>query len=44
MRVNDWIRARQVRVIAVDGSQIGVVDTDKAKQLAQEAGDRKSVV
>ncbi|MCZ6601654.1 MAG: translation initiation factor IF-3 [Planctomycetota bacterium] len=38
MRVNELIRARQVRVIAVDGSQIGVVDTDKAKQLAQEAG------
>lgn len=38
MRVNDWIRVRQVRLIAEDGEQIGIVDTDEAKTRAQKAG------
>lgn len=38
MRVNDGIRAREVRVIAEDGTQVGIVEIGKAKVLAVEAG------
>lgn len=38
MRVNEWIRAREVRVVGEDGQQIGIVDADKARALASEAG------
>lgn len=38
MRVNEWIRARQVRVIGEDGQQIGIVETEQARALAAEAG------
>ncbi|MDX1690640.1 MAG: translation initiation factor IF-3 [Acidimicrobiia bacterium] len=36
LRVNDRIRAREVRLVAPDGSQIGVKSIDEAKWLAQE--------
>ena len=35
---NDRIRAREVRLIAEDGDQLGVVPIDTARQLADEAG------
>ncbi|MFH1561916.1 MAG: translation initiation factor IF-3 [Nitrospirota bacterium] len=38
MRVNRRIRAREVRVIGIDGEQIGVMPLDKALQLAMEQG------
>ena len=37
-RVNDRIRAKQVRVVAPDGAQIGVKDTDEALWLAEQLG------
>jgi len=38
LRVNDKIRAREVRVVAPDGSQIGVRKIEEAKWLAAELG------
>lgn len=37
-RVNHRIRVPKVRCIGADGSQLGVLPTDEAKRLAQEAG------
>ncbi|MBT4695038.1 MAG: translation initiation factor IF-3 [Planctomycetaceae bacterium] len=37
-RVNDYIRISPIRVINHDGEQLGVIDTDKAKNIAIEAG------
>lgn len=36
-RKNEWIRVPQVQLIGAQGENLGVVDTDKARQLAQEA-------
>ena len=36
LRVNDRIRAREVRLVAPDGSQIGVKSIDEAKWLAAQ--------
>ncbi|MFQ6676294.1 MAG: translation initiation factor IF-3 [Fidelibacterota bacterium] len=38
MRVNQQIRAKRVRLIGEDGSQIGIVDLEQALQEAREAG------
>jgi translation initiation factor IF-3 len=38
LRVNDRIRAREVRVVAPDGSQIGVKAIEEAKWLAENLG------
>ena len=38
LRVNDEITASQVRLIDLDGAQVGVVGLDEAKKLADEAG------
>jgi translation initiation factor IF-3 len=38
LRVNDKIRAKEVRVVAPDGSQIGVRNIDEAKWLAGQLG------
>ena len=38
LRVNDKIRAREVRVVAPDGSQIGVRKIEEARWLASELG------
>lgn len=35
--MNDRIRVPQVRLVGADGSQIGIVDTPKALQMAEEA-------
>lgn len=35
--INEGIRDREVRVIAADGTQLGIMSTDKALQLAEEA-------
>lgn len=37
MRVNDRIRVPRVRLVDEDGTQVGVVDTEKALAMAQEA-------
>ncbi|HIA61953.1 MAG TPA: translation initiation factor IF-3 [Planctomycetes bacterium] len=37
-RVNDYIRISPIRVIDHDGEQLGVIDTDRAKEIAIEAG------
>ena len=37
-RVNDRIRAREVRLVAPDGGQIGIKSIDEAKWLAAELG------
>lgn len=37
-RVNDRIRAKEVRLVAPDGGQIGIKSIDEAKWLAQELG------
>jgi len=37
-RINHRIRVPQVRCIGPDGQQLGVISTDEAKRLAQEAG------
>jgi translation initiation factor IF-3 len=34
--VNDRIRIPQVRVVGADGQQIGIIDTEKALELAQQ--------
>ena len=36
MRVNDRIRVPQVRVVGSDGSQIGIIDTQKALEMAAD--------
>jgi translation initiation factor IF-3 len=36
LRVNDQIRAREVRLVGPEGEQIGIVPIDKAIQLAQD--------
>ena len=38
MTINEKIRAAQVRVIDSDGSQLGVMKTDKALELAYDKG------
>jgi translation initiation factor IF-3 len=38
LRVNDKIRAKEVRVVAPDGSQIGVKAIDEARWLASQLG------
>ncbi len=38
LRVNDKIRAREVRVVAPDGSQIGVKQLNEAQWLADQLG------
>ncbi|MEE2843286.1 MAG: translation initiation factor IF-3 [Planctomycetota bacterium] len=37
-RVNDYIRISPIRVIDHDGEQLGVIETDQAKEIAIEAG------
>ena len=36
-RINDGIRARELRVVGADGANLGVIDTEKALTLAKEA-------
>jgi translation initiation factor IF-3 len=38
LRVNDKIRAREVRVVAPDGSQVGVLKVEEAQYLANQLG------
>ncbi|CAI2592338.1 translation initiation factor IF-3 [Apilactobacillus kunkeei] len=38
MMVNDGIRAREVRLIGVDGDQLGIKSKDEAMQIAEAAG------
>ena len=38
MRVNDQITSSRVRVIGIDGKQIGILDISEANRLAMEAG------
>jgi len=38
LRINDEIRIPQVRLIGVDGKQVGIVPTSEAKRMAEEAG------
>jgi translation initiation factor IF-3 len=38
VRVNERIRAREVRVIATDGKQVGVIPVREALRMAQEQG------
>lgn len=38
MRVNESVRAPQVRLISAEGEQLGVVSADQALRIAQEAG------
>jgi len=38
VRVNNEIIARQVRLIGEDGKQLGIIDTRKALEIAQERG------
>ncbi|MCW5589540.1 MAG: translation initiation factor IF-3 [Legionellales bacterium] len=37
-RVNDEIRAKEIRLIGIEGEQIGVVNLNEALRLAEEAG------
>ena len=37
-RINDMIRVPEVRVIGADGSQVGVIETRRALQMAKDAG------
>ena len=37
-RINRQIRVPEVRLVGVDGEQLGVVETQEALQRAQEAG------
>jgi translation initiation factor IF-3 len=37
-RINHRIRVPQVRVVAADGSMLGVLDTHEAQRMAREAG------
>jgi len=36
-RINERIRVPKVRLIGADGEQVGIVDTDKAREMAREA-------
>lgn len=36
-RINDRIRLSPVRVIAADGTQVGILNTDAARQMANDA-------
>lgn len=38
MRVNEEIRAREVRLISTDGEQLGIVPVKEALRIAQEQG------
>ena len=38
MRVNERIRARTVRLIAIDGTQLGIIPVREALESAKEAG------
>ena len=38
LRINDRIRAREIRVIGAEGAQLGIMTPDQALRLAQEAG------
>jgi len=38
VRVNERIRAREVRLIGFDGEQLGVMSSDQARALAEEQG------
>ena len=38
LRVNDRIRISPVRLIDVDGEQIGIVSTDEARSIADDRG------
>ncbi|MBC8275029.1 MAG: translation initiation factor IF-3 [Chloroflexi bacterium] len=38
MRINRWIRAKEVRLIGETGAQLGVVPIEKALQIASERG------
>ncbi|MEE4312479.1 MAG: translation initiation factor IF-3 [candidate division KSB1 bacterium] len=38
IRVNDQIRSPKVRVVGADGEQEGILDVQKAIQMAEEAG------
>ena len=40
LRVNDRIRVPKVRVVGADGSQIGIIDTQEALDMAADAGPR----
>jgi translation initiation factor IF-3 len=37
-RMNERIRVPEVRLIGVEGEQVGVVNTDNAREMAREAG------
>lgn len=36
-RINERIRVPKVRLIGADGEQVGIVDTDRAREMAREA-------
>ena len=38
MRVNERIRIREVRLIGEEGNQVGLIATEKALEMAKEAG------
>lgn len=38
VRVNNFIRAKELRVLGVDGENIGVISLEEALRIAQEAG------
>jgi len=38
IRINQWIRAKEVRLIGETGAQLGVVQIEKALQIARERG------
>ena len=38
LRVNDRIRAKEVRLISADGSQVGIISTADAMRLSEEKG------
>ena len=38
LRINRWIRAKEVRLIGETGAQLGVVPIEKALQIANERG------
>ncbi|MEE9230214.1 MAG: translation initiation factor IF-3, partial [Acidobacteriota bacterium] len=38
MRINERIRAREIRVIGADGTQLGIMTPDEALRIAQQGG------
>ena len=38
MRVNQQIRVKEIRLIGIDGKQVGLVPTEQALQMAREEG------